>query len=209
MFRIANDWRVRGHRCTSYARVAWGIVYGEAVIAPLPLPAGILLRDLREGDEEALAAAYVRNRAHLEPWDPTRSEDFYTAALHRADIRRQLATREAGTTYPVVLTRGSEIVGRSALTGITRGVFQNAALGYWVDERLTGRGVATALVAHMLTLAREHLGLHRVEAGTLVHNVASQRVLERNGFTRIGLAPGYLRIAGEWQDHVLFQRILD
>jgi ribosomal-protein-alanine N-acetyltransferase len=30
-------------------------------------------------------------------------------------------------------------------------------------------------------------------------------VLERNGFTRIGVAPAYLSIAGRWQDHALYQ----
>jgi ribosomal-protein-alanine N-acetyltransferase len=50
-------------------------------------------------------------------------------------------------------------------------------------------------------------GLHRLEAGTLTDNIASQRVLERNGFERIGLAPRYLHIAGRWRDHILFQRI--
>ena len=52
------------------------------------------------------------------------------------------------------------------------------------------------------------LGLHRLEAGTLAHNTGSQRVLLKCGFTEIGLAPGYLKIAGEWQDHLLFQRLL-
>jgi ribosomal-protein-alanine N-acetyltransferase len=33
-------------------------------------------------------------------------------------------------------------------------------------------------------------------------------VLTRTGFERIGVAPAYLNIAGRWQDHVLFQRIL-
>jgi ribosomal-protein-alanine N-acetyltransferase len=33
-------------------------------------------------------------------------------------------------------------------------------------------------------------------------------VLARVGFERIGFAPGYLKIAGQWQDHVLFQRLL-
>jgi len=45
-----------------------------------------------------------------------------------------------------------------------------------------------------------------LEAATLVDNVASQRVLERNRFHRIGLAPRYLQIAGVWRDHLLFQR---
>ncbi len=44
-----------------------------------------------------------------------------------------------------------------------------------------------------------------MQAETLLHNTGSQRVLERNGFERIGLAPAYLRIAGSWQDHILFQ----
>jgi ribosomal-protein-alanine N-acetyltransferase len=57
----------------------------------------------------------------------------------------------------------------------------------------------------MVRLAFEELRLHRVEAGTLVHDTASQRVLGRNGFVRYGLAPQYLHIAGRWQDHVLFQ----
>ncbi|MGH3421007.1 MAG: GNAT family N-acetyltransferase, partial [Streptosporangiaceae bacterium] len=53
--------------------------------------------------------------------------------------------------------------------------------------------------------AFDDLDLHRVEAGTLTHNIGSQKVLQRNGFERFGLAPSYLRIAGEWQDHILFQ----
>jgi ribosomal-protein-alanine N-acetyltransferase len=41
-----------------------------------------------------------------------------------------------------------------------------------------------------------------------VHNAASQQVLRRDGFEEFGLARDYLRIAGRWQDHRLFQRIL-
>jgi ribosomal-protein-alanine N-acetyltransferase len=56
--------------------------------------------------------------------------------------------------------------------------------------------------------ARDELGLHRLQAATLPHNEASQAVLTRVGFERIGFAPSYLKIAGEWQDHVMFQLIL-
>jgi [ribosomal protein S5]-alanine N-acetyltransferase len=52
-------------------------------------------------------------------------------------------------------------------------------------------------------------GLHRLEAATLVDNLASQAVLRRTGFTLIGLASRYLRIAGRWRDHLLFQRLAD
>jgi ribosomal-protein-alanine N-acetyltransferase len=53
------------------------------------------------------------------------------------------------------------------------------------------------------------LDLHRAEAATLVENVASQRVLEKAGFERIGLAPRYLRVNDVWRDFFLFQRLAD
>ena len=52
------------------------------------------------------------------------------------------------------------------------------------------------------------LGLHRLEASTLLANTASQRVLHKCGFELIGTARGYLHIHGEWSDNRLFQRIL-
>jgi ribosomal-protein-alanine N-acetyltransferase len=109
---------------------------------------------------------------------------------------------------PLLLERAGEIVGRVNLSDIVRGAFCSAHLGYWVDARLAGRGLMTAAIAAALAHACDDLGLHRVQAATLLHNAASQRVLERTGFERFGMAPRYLQIAGRWQDHVLFQRIL-
>lgn len=48
----------------------------------------------------------------------------------------------------------------------------------------------------------------RLEASSLVHNAGSQRVLVKAGFRQIGMAPRYLEIAGEWQDHNLYQIVL-
>ena len=56
---------------------------------------------------------------------------------------------------------------------------------------------------------KDQVGLHRVEAGTLPDNLASQRVLEKNGFERFGFARKLLLLGGEWRDHVLFERVAD
>ena len=77
---------------------------------------------------------------------------------------------------------------------------QSGTIGYWVDERANGRGLATCAVGEILEYAFGELGLHRVEAATLVDNVPSQRVLEKNSFERIGLARSFLRIDGDWRD---------
>ena len=71
------------------------------------------------------------------------------------------------------------------------------------------RGIATAAVGLAVRWAFDERGLHRLEAGTLVDNLASQRVLERNRFARIGSARSYLNIAGEWRDHILFARTVE
>jgi [ribosomal protein S5]-alanine N-acetyltransferase len=101
------------------------------------------------------------------------------------------------------------IAGTISLSNVVRGAFQNANVGYWVDRARNGRGLATRALAAMVDEAFGDLALHRLEAGTLVDNVASQRVLEKNGFERIGLARRYLYIGGDWRDHVLFQRIAE
>ncbi|WOH18340.1 GNAT family protein [Paenarthrobacter sp. GOM3] len=174
-----------------------------------PASHGLLtLRPLESQDAGPLAAAYARNRDHLAPWDPQRSDEFFSAAGQAKDVAIKLNLFAAGSEVPWVLTAGERIIGRITLTGVVRGPFLSANMGYWIDQEFTGRGLASAAVGQVLTMAADDLGLHRVQAATLVHNLASQAVLKRSGFERIGMAPDYLQIAGEWQDHVLFQRIL-
>ena len=48
------------------------------------------------------------------------------------------------------------------------------------------------------------LELHRLEAACLPTNAASQGVLRKLGFKEEGYARKYLRINGEWCDHLLF-----
>jgi [ribosomal protein S5]-alanine N-acetyltransferase len=163
-------------------------------------------RLLSPDDAPALLRIAREDRDFLAPWEPRRDETWLTEAGQLAEIDARLEQHRRGLAVPhVVLDDGGEVVGRVSLNNVVRGAFESCSVGYWIRSAANGRGHATAAVAQMLRTAFDDLGLHRVEAGTLVHNTASQRVLERNGFVRFGLAPQYLRIAGRWQDHVLFQ----
>ena len=168
----------------------------------------VTLRVLLSEDAPALKQAYERNREHLAPWEPVRPDEFFTEEWQARDLARRFAAAETGMEFSLGLFSGDALVGRFNLAGISRGPFQSAGLGYWIDRDSTGRGLASRAVRAILDEARDRLALHRVEASTLVQNLASQRVLLKTGFERIGTAPKYLRIAGKWQDHHLFQVIL-
>ena len=172
------------------------------------LTGSVRIRVLRATDAEPMCAAYLRNREHLAPWEPLRAEEFFTVDGQMISVQSKLALFIAGSDVPWVLTDGEKIVGLMTLSGIVRGPFLSAHLGYWVDKDHTGRGIGSAAVAFAVDAARDELGLHRLQAATLLHNAASQRILQRSGFTEIGVAPAYLNIAGGWRDHILFQRIL-
>ncbi|WP_205475092.1 GNAT family N-acetyltransferase [Nocardioides sp. SYSU D00038] len=156
---------------------------------------------------DALAAAYARNREHLAPWDPDRPDSFFTVDGQAEAVGAQLQATALGQAFSWVVEHGDLVVGRVTINNVVRAVLQSGNVGYWIDAEHTGRGLATAAVEHAAAGALA-AGLHRLEAGTLVHNVASQGVLRRTGFERIGLARNFLFVAGQWRDHVLFQRIL-
>lgn len=167
------------------------------------------VRLVRAGDAAALTALVLRNREALAPWEPLHPDDYFTEAGQHRVLVRALARQAHDEQHPFVVLVDGRPVGRVNLNDVVRGAFQNAHLGYWVDVEQQGRGVATAAVRAVLAVAFDQLGLHRVQAGTLVHHTASRRVLAKNGFTEIGFAPRYIRIASRWQDHVLHQRLAD
>ena len=157
-------------------------------------------------DVPALADLFRRNRDFLAPWEPDRDTDFFSFEGQRAVIEEALERHEQGLTYPhVILDDSGRIAGRINLGNLQHGPFQSCGVGYWVGKHAYGRGLASAAVSDIKKLAFGELGLHRIEAGTLAHNIRSQRVLEKNGFVQFGLAPAYLNIAGRWQDHALYQ----
>ncbi len=170
-------------------------------------PSGYTIRPLAGSDAAALTVALRRNREHLAPWSPRRGDTFFTLEGQQAELERHLDVIEAGQLASYVIVSGDRIVGRVNLNTIVRGAFHSASLGYWVDKDEVNKGVATAAVGFVCDEAMK-IGLHRVEAGTLIRNEPSQRVLLRCGFTQFGMAPAYVFINDMWEDHSLYQRIL-
>ncbi len=169
----------------------------------------LVLRPLRTNDVPGLRHALRSNEVHLRPWSvaPARGEDPSSlASVSRAILQHRRDWKRGHTFVFVIVPREDEarIIGRLAFGGVLRGAFQNAYLGYWLDQHLQGRGLMTEAVRAVTPFAFSVLSLHRVQAAVMPSNGPSLRVLEKVGYRREGVAERYLSIAGRWEDHVLF-----
>jgi ribosomal-protein-alanine N-acetyltransferase len=119
-----------------------------------------------------------------------------------AGYRRLLERNERDDFQLLLLRRGDDvIVGMFELSGIVRGFFQNAYLGYWVGAPYARQGYMTEGMRLLFRYAFGDLKLHRLEANIQPDNRASIALARRTGFRREGFSPRYLKIGGRWRDH--------
>lgn len=174
----------------------WAVIQGR----------GVWLRPPVIGDYGAWAELRTLSRAHLVPWEPAWPRDDLTKSAYRRRIKhyQREARDDLGYAFLLFSSEGDRMIGGVTLSNVRRGVTQSAMLGYWLGLPHVGRGFMTAAVRAILPHAFETLRLHRVEAAVQPGNAASAGVLRRTGFTEEGLARRYLKINGQWQDHLLF-----
>ena len=166
----------------------------------------IFLRPPRQGDWEAWAILRQSSREFLVPWEPTWSRDALTRQAFRRRVRAYDTEWRDGASYGFLIFRRAdeELLGGVTLSNVRRGVAETASLGYWIGAPNARQGYMTEALVASLDFAFERLGLHRVEAACLPSNVASKGLLLKGGFTQEGYTRRYLRINGEWRDHLLF-----
>ena len=150
-----------------------------------------------------MTALRIANRAYLERWEPDADdpERWYrpeNVAAWITDGNQRFAILDDGA-----------LAGMVSLTGIELGGLRSAMISYFVAEARSGRGLASRAVGELTERGFADLGLHRIEAGTAVANAASQRVLEKNRYTRVGLLRRHILLGGVWTDHYLWERIAD
>jgi ribosomal-protein-alanine N-acetyltransferase len=77
-------------------------------------------------------------------------------------------------------------------------------IGYSLHPSWWGKGFGASSVGAMVKKIFNESDCKRIEAECSIHNPASVRVLEKNGFVKEGVKRGYLEIRGERVDHYSF-----
>ena len=157
-------------------------------------------------DFDAWADLRAQSRAFLTPWEPTWPGDDLTRPAFRRRLARYRRDVREDRAYPFLIFDKSSgaLLGGLTISNVRRGVAQACAMGYWAGERHAGRGYVSDAVRTVLPYCFGPLGLHRVEAACLESNAPSRAVLTSCGFTLEGTARSYLRIDGQWRDHLLY-----
>lgn len=173
--------------------------------------AGVEVRPLRSRDGAAWSEVRTRNERWLAPWEgrppsqrPTSWAARNSPAVFAAMLRTQRREARAGRMLPFGITVDGRLRGALTVAGVTRGAYDGAHVGYWVDAAVAGRGVVPTALALVLDHCFGPVGLHRVEANVRPENAASLSVVRKLGFVEEGRLRRYLLIDEAWRDHLSF-----
>ncbi|MGO1058825.1 GNAT family N-acetyltransferase [Planococcus sp. FY231025] len=141
----------------------------------------IQLELLAEEDAAALLAFELENRTFFESQVPGRGDGYYQPEGFLERHQMLLDEQEKGESFfYLIKDEKGGILGRVNLVDIDRKA-RCGSLGYRMSENQCGKGIAAKAVG-LLIDELPALGVKRVDAKTTQNNVASQRVLEKNGF---------------------------
>ncbi|GAB1255877.1 hypothetical protein NBRC116494_03790 [Aurantivibrio plasticivorans] len=148
----------------------------------------LYLRKPTSDDEQQVQSLYKQSKDLHLPW-----------SYPPQDIKKYLNEEER---YFLCLDDDQTIVGTFNISGIVRGYFQSAYLGYEVFSPFQGKSYMREGLALLIDEAFGPLNLHRLEANIQPGNTASIKLVEGAGFTKEGFSKAYLNIGGKgWQDH--------
>ena len=145
------------------------------------------------------------NREYFERSLPPRPAPYFDSEIFEEITRELLREQENHDVYMHLIRDAQGVmVGRINLSvlGSDR---KTAELGYRIGENYTNLGYASEAVKLVLDKASHAYGLNKIIAGTATDNLASQRVLLKNGFTFSKIIENDLQIHNEWVHTAVFE----
>ncbi len=149
----------------------------------------------------------IRNKDHLKDFEPLRDDSFYTNEAQKKILIENFKQYLNGISMNFGIFIGNKLIGKIQLSNIIHGIFKSAFIGYSLDKDEQGHGYMRDAVNTIIEYAFYDLGLHRIEASTLISNLRSQNVLKACGFEDLGINKNYLHINGKWEDHITFYKL--
>jgi [ribosomal protein S5]-alanine N-acetyltransferase len=148
---------------------------------------------------------FVRNKDFLEEWETVKNDDFYTIKYHERLLEAEYLEmgREMMLKFWIFKKEDdSKTIGSIAFNNMVKGAFLSCFLGYRLDKDEINKGYMTEALQKGIEVVFNQVKLHRIEANIMPKNSRSLRVVEKLGFYNEGIARNYLKINGNWEDHI-------
>ena len=156
----------------------------------------VFIEKLHVKDAEDLYKFELENRTFFEEMVPTRGDDYYNPEIfkkrHESLLEEQV---QGGSYFYLIKDKDSSILGRINLVDIDK--FQKIGhLGYRVGQAHTGKGIANKALKLLLETITDK-EINQIKAKTTTNNIASQKVLEKNGFDRVATSGEEFEMNGQ------------
>lgn len=163
----------------------------------------IFIKKLHMTDADELFNFEVENRTFFEEMVPTRGDEYYNFENFKKGLETLLEEQVIGSSrFYLIKDKDSSILGRINLVDIDE-ANKIGYLGYRVGEVHTGKGIANkALKLLVERVSNEEI--KQIKAHTTTNNIASQKVLEKNGFDRVSTSSEEFDMNGQMVSFVYY-----
>ena len=146
-----------------------------------------------------------KNKDHFESILPPRPQG-YNRYSSFVKIMDNLMLEQNDNKYLMFIIRDEKnrFVGRINLQIVSSQKCKKAEVGYRIDFLNQGKGYANKALALLIQKSFLEYEIEELTAGTAKDNLGSIRVLEKNGFKKIGEEKNVLKINNRWVDGVLY-----
>jgi len=160
----------------------------------------ISIRSLNYADFPALVQVLKENYVYLRKWlGWTGATIFEKYAQPTAQLKAD------GNNYFLIMHQ-QDIAGMIVLEeDLSK---SSTSLGYWLAERFQNRGIMKAAVKTMLQYSKDELKLKKLKINCSALNNKSRAIAENFKFNLVAVEIGSLKLNGEFQDLLIYEKEL-
>lgn len=105
--------------------------------------------------------------------------------------------------WAIVIKASDQVIGTCGFHAYSK-ANDRTEVGFEINPVYQGKGYMTEALKCILDYGFENMGWHRIEGLVYPENIASQRTLEKQGFTKEGLLRDYMVFRKKHQDLLMY-----
>ena len=146
------------------------------------------IRQVAVEDAEKYFSLIDNNRAEFEVWFPGTARGSSDLESTKEHLAKRLTQAEKKEFFLYIITENStkKIIGGIFIKDISREIGRGF-IGYYIDKTYQGKGIGSKCVGAMIEYFFNEMKLNKICIQAGPDNIASQRVAEKNNFTKEGI----------------------